>query len=709
MATNALASEPTDQRANRSYITMVTSDGFIVGALTLHQSLRLVKSKYSLAALVTESVSSAARKALQEDGINVILVEPIPYPSYPSHVPSWNQVGLTKLRIWQLSNLYSKVVYIDADAIALKNVDGLFDINLTRGVDGHPLAAAPDLFPPDRFNAGVLVTEPDERVFVELMRRAGECIETYDGGDTGFLNNVFDDWHHWPASNRLSFGFNAQRTMHWFTKKNERYWDIGVGEKNLHIIHYSSSPKPWEIPKVDKRRSDKLEQLWWQIHNKRGNGEATIKGQTFSDMNMGREKTELKRMTTHIHSVEFAVSMTARKVRFGCWSDPERDAKWLRSLQQLFERNKLLHTNPGRHQIPKIIHQIWFGPKNLPKSFTDTYQHTWKSLHPGWKYVLWTDEDIISRPDILQHCRKQMKDAATPVEKSDIWRLAVLFELGGVYVDIDFEAVSSLESLRQRFSLFAGISNTGTVEINNALIGSVPKHPMIENCLNSIKLSKECNAEGVFQSDAMKIISRTGPGHFTRCFMEFVESIAEVNQSTHDEKGNSGNEQCIMRNIIALPCGFLYPFPNHLRSMKSRGDRMIFVRPETLAMHHWESSWQECKKRERKTFDADINQAEYIRRHVIGEVVHMLNAHNADEKNRTHASSRPENERGCEGQRKTVEIPREQQQRETKSLDEVDEGQCKVDTSSEELGNKTEIPKAALDRITFFLGLSHPS
>lgn len=53
----------------------------------------------------------------------------------------------TKLQIWNLVQ-FQKVVFIDADTLVVQNVDDLFN---------HPsIAAAPDVFPPDKFNAGVL-------------------------------------------------------------------------------------------------------------------------------------------------------------------------------------------------------------------------------------------------------------------------------------------------------------------------------------------------------------------------------------------------------------------------------------------------------------------------------------------------------------------------------------------------------------------------
>ena len=83
---------------------------------------------------------------------------------------------------------------------------------------------------------------------------------SYDGGDTGFLNAYFPDWYSKMDSlSRLPYGFNAQRILYWFTiKRTDGYWK--EVEKELYIIHYSSSPKPWQgMPKGD------LEAEWYQI------------------------------------------------------------------------------------------------------------------------------------------------------------------------------------------------------------------------------------------------------------------------------------------------------------------------------------------------------------------------------------------------------------------------------------------------------------
>ena len=45
-------------------------------------------------------------------------------------------------------------------------------------------AAAPDVFPPDKFNAGVMVVTPDQSVLTAMLA-AASTLPSHDGGDTG--------------------------------------------------------------------------------------------------------------------------------------------------------------------------------------------------------------------------------------------------------------------------------------------------------------------------------------------------------------------------------------------------------------------------------------------------------------------------------------------------------------------------------------------
>jgi glycogenin glucosyltransferase len=61
--------------------------------------------------------------------------------------------AFTKIALWRQTQ-FRKVVYLDADVVALRALDELFDIEAS-------FAAAPDIGWPDAFNSGVMVIKPD--------------------------------------------------------------------------------------------------------------------------------------------------------------------------------------------------------------------------------------------------------------------------------------------------------------------------------------------------------------------------------------------------------------------------------------------------------------------------------------------------------------------------------------------------------------------
>jgi len=130
--------------------------------------------------------------------------------------------------------------------------------------------------------------------------------------------------------------------------------------------------------------------------------------------------------------------------------------------------------------VPRIIHQIWVGPNGFPDEFRG-YQRSWQQQHPDWVLRFWTEDNLpddLQRPEALDRLR-------TPAERSDILRLEVLHREGGVYVDTDFECRRPLDPHIEDLDFFTAYLKPGRV--NNAFIGSVPGHPILERALREMQ------------------------------------------------------------------------------------------------------------------------------------------------------------------------------------------------------------------------------
>jgi hypothetical protein len=130
--------------------------------------------------------------------------------------------------------------------------------------------------------------------------------------------------------------------------------------------------------------------------------------------------------------------------------------------------------------IPRVFHQIWVGPDPLPEEFA-AYQKTWLRHNAGWALRLWTEDNL---PADLER-REVYEKLRVPAERADILRLEVLWRFGGIYIDTDFECLRPVEPLLDGIDFFVADSKPG--RINNAIIGAVPRHPILRHGLRDLK------------------------------------------------------------------------------------------------------------------------------------------------------------------------------------------------------------------------------
>jgi mannosyltransferase OCH1-like enzyme len=130
--------------------------------------------------------------------------------------------------------------------------------------------------------------------------------------------------------------------------------------------------------------------------------------------------------------------------------------------------------------IPPVFHQVWVGPEPLPDEYR-RYGQTWVDHNPGWELRLWTDENLppdFERKEVYELLRQ-------PAERSDMLIFEVLYRFGGVYIDTDFECLRPIGPLLEGVEIFCSYSHPD--RLNNAIMGSVPRHPLIEKGLRGMR------------------------------------------------------------------------------------------------------------------------------------------------------------------------------------------------------------------------------
>ncbi len=228
----------------------------------------------------------------------------------------------------------------------------------------------------------------------------------------------------------------------------------------------------------------------------------------------------------------------------------------------IFNQQKL-----GTPRIPHTIHQIWLGTKPFPEKYRQ-WQKSWQSI-PGWTYKLWTDKDV----EKLNLANKAIYDKENNYgARSDIARIEILYRFGGLYVDTDFELLQPevLSFLNETCDFYCGITplDCWSFIIENALIGSIPGHPVLKACIDSLK-----------HEDLEQQIVGKGLGFFTKMIL------------MHAHKG--------YRDVI-FPPTFFYPLgyrqAQQIRASEKDPHRFekikkLVAKPESIAIHWFDGSW----------------------------------------------------------------------------------------------------------------------
>lgn len=128
--------------------------------------------------------------------------------------------------------------------------------------------------------------------------------------------------------------------------------------------------------------------------------------------------------------------------------------------------------------IPHRIHYCWFGGKPLPKSAKKCIA-SWQRFFPDWEIREWNESnfDVCSHPYAAMAYREKRW-----AYLSDVVRLIVMEQYGGIYFDTDVEVIRYPEELLAEYSAWFGFE---TPEYVNTGLGfaAEPHHPAVRAML----------------------------------------------------------------------------------------------------------------------------------------------------------------------------------------------------------------------------------
>lgn len=215
--------------------------------------------------------------------------------------------------------------------------------------------------------------------------------------------------------------------------------------------------------------------------------------------------------------------------------------------------------------IPKVIHYCWFGKQPLPKSVKANID-SWKKNCPDYTIVQWNEDNF----DVNKYCfTKEAYEKKQWAFVSDVARLDIIYNNGGIYLDTDVELIKSLDSVlntqayfacEDRFSVATGLG-FGAIKYNQFVLSNLKEY---------------CNRHFV-NSDGS------------------LNKVLCVDITTHllFERGfKANNAKQKLNGITIYPSSYFCPI-----RLGHRNDK---VKINTISIHHYNASWKKASNKKTK-------------------------------------------------------------------------------------------------------------
>lgn len=125
--------------------------------------------------------------------------------------------------------------------------------------------------------------------------------------------------------------------------------------------------------------------------------------------------------------------------------------------------------------IPKKIHYCWFGGNPLP-DIAIKCMESWQKHCPGYEIIRWDESNCdMAVNQFIEQAYEEKKWAFV----SDYYRLKVVEEHGGIYLDVDVELLKPLDDLLELDGFMGFELGTAKLIATGLGFGAVNNHPII--------------------------------------------------------------------------------------------------------------------------------------------------------------------------------------------------------------------------------------
>lgn len=138
--------------------------------------------------------------------------------------------------------------------------------------------------------------------------------------------------------------------------------------------------------------------------------------------------------------------------------------------------------------IPKKIHYVWLG-KGKKKPLANICINSWFLTLTDYEITEWNEDnlnldELCAHNRFLSECRKRKLWAFM----ADYLRLYILYQHGGIYMDVDVQVLKKFDNLLDR-DFFIGYeyytyNEDNSVTEGTGVIAAAPHNPIIKKCLD---------------------------------------------------------------------------------------------------------------------------------------------------------------------------------------------------------------------------------
>ena len=205
--------------------------------------------------------------------------------------------------------------------------------------------------------------------------------------------------------------------------------------------------------------------------------------------------------------------------------------------------------------IPKTIHYCWFGGSPLPELAQKCIE-SWKRFCPDYEIVRWDESNFdLSYNDYVREAYEAKKWAFV----TDVVRLYVLVNYGGIYMDTDVEVLKPLDELLQ-YEAFSGFESQ--TKISTGIMASVIGQKLFMEFLNEYNEIHFIKADGSY---------------------DLTTNVIRITNTCLKYGFVPNNQRQTVKGFTLFPKDYFCP--------KDYKTGITEITDNTYANHHFEGSW----------------------------------------------------------------------------------------------------------------------